>query len=146
MEDGQYSLLLCNDLGTPVDSRYLDIGENCLCCVFMCISVFLLYSIEPLYACISHTHIAVATRNVIYTWHYRTTSRLATSEVAYTILRKGREGKEMLLHIDEIPVDGGDHTIDNSKIAIEKVGLVSIVLYLFMCMPIMCGYIFIDYL
>ena len=88
----------------------------------------------------------MATRNVIYTWHYRTTSRLATSEVAYTILRKGREGKEMLLHIDEIPVDGGDHTIDNSKIAIEKVGLVSIVLYLFMCMPIMCGYIFIDYL
>jgi len=84
-----------------------------------------IFPTEPLFACISHTHIAVATRNVIYTWHYRTTTRLATSEVAYTILRKGREGKEMLLHIDEIPIDGGDHTIDNSKIAIEKVGVVA---------------------
>ena len=88
-------------------------------------TLYLCYSTEPIYACISHTHIAVATRNVIYTWHYRTTSRLTTSEVAYTILRKGREGKEMLLHVDEIPVDGGDHTIDNSKI--DKVSLAALV-------------------
>ena len=49
-EDNQFSLLLCNNLGTPVDSRYIDI--------------------EPQHAFISHTHIAVATKNVIYTWFY----------------------------------------------------------------------------
>lgn len=70
---------------------------------------------EPHHACISHTHVAVATNNVIYTWHYRTSSRLASSEVAYTILRKGREGKEILLHVDETPLEGADLTIDWQK-------------------------------
>lgn len=62
----------------------------------------------------------MATKNVIYTWHYRTSSRLASSEVAYTILRKGREGKETLLHVDETPLEGMDHTVDRQKN--EKVG------------------------
>lgn len=75
---------------------------------------------EPHHACISHTHIAVATKNVIYTWHYRTSSRLASSEVAYTILRKGREGKEILLHVDETPLEEPDYSIDHQKN--EKVG------------------------
>ena len=79
--------------------------------------------IEPQHACISHTHIAVATKNVIYTWHYRTSSRLASSEVAYTILRKGREGKEVLLHVDETPLEEADHNIDRQKY--EKVGVTS---------------------
>ena len=57
----------------------------------------------------------MATKNVIYTWHYRTSSRLASSEVAYTILRKGREGKEMLLHVDEAPSEGTENTVDYHK-------------------------------
>lgn len=89
----------------------------------MCVCQCFLSLIEPHYACISHTHVAVATKNVIYTWHYRTSSRLASSEVAYTILRKGREGKEILLHVDEMPLEEADHTnptIDHQKN--EKVG------------------------
>ena len=78
------------------------------------------HQIEPHHACISHTHIAVATKNVIYTWHYRTSSRLASSEVAYTILRKGREGKEFLLHVDEMPLEAAEQTVDCQKN--EKVG------------------------
>ena len=115
-EDKQFSLLLCNDLGTPVDSRYIDIGQ----CSSVCPFVIVQPSIEPHHACISHTHIAVATKNVIYTWHYRTSSRLASSEVAYTILRKGREGKEILLHVDEMPLEAAEHTIECQKN--EKVG------------------------
>ena len=65
----------------------------------------------------------MATKNVIYTWHYRTSSRLASSEVAYTILRKGREGKEVLLHVDETPLEEADHNIDRQKY--EKVGATS---------------------
>ena len=34
-EDKQFSLLLCNDLGTPVDSRYIDIGLCLSVCTFV---------------------------------------------------------------------------------------------------------------
>ena len=34
-EDKQFSLLLCNDLGTPVDSRHIDIGLCLSACAFV---------------------------------------------------------------------------------------------------------------
>uniref|UniRef100_A0A1X7V818 Uncharacterized protein n=1 Tax=Amphimedon queenslandica TaxID=400682 RepID=A0A1X7V818_AMPQE len=82
--ENQYSLLLCNSLGIPVDTKYLPF--------------------EPTFVSLSKTHIVAATGNVLFVWYYRTASRLAAPELN-TAVSKALETKDKLFHIDERVTD-----------------------------------------
>jgi len=47
----QYALVLCNSIGTPLESKYIDI--------------------EPLFWCMNSTHVVVASRSYFYLWNYQ---------------------------------------------------------------------------
>jgi WD repeat-containing protein 35 len=95
---GEYVLLLCNALGTPLESKYINM--------------------EPRFVAISHTHVVAASSSAIFVWHYRTASRLAVSELTH-LSRKGWEGQERLIHVDELPAEVLDGAIDFSIAARE---------------------------
>eukprot|EP00735_Rhodelphis_limneticus_P010276 TRINITY_DN29_c0_g1::TRINITY_DN29_c0_g1_i1::g.14869::m.14869 TRINITY_DN29_c0_g1::TRINITY_DN29_c0_g1_i1::g.14869 ORF type:complete len:1186 (-),score=401.47,sp/A6N6J5/WDR35_RAT/54.58/0.0,Coatomer_WDAD/PF04053.9/9.8e-05,Coatomer_WDAD/PF04053.9/15,WD40/PF00400.27/9.4,WD40/PF00400.27/7,WD40/PF00400.27/31,WD40/PF00400.27/2.5e+02,WD40/PF00400.27/6.1e+03,WD40/PF00400.27/1.8e+03,eIF2A/PF08662.6/0.00014,eIF2A/PF08662.6/4.8e+02,Clathrin/PF00637.15/2.1e+02,Clathrin/PF00637.15/9.7,Clathrin/PF00637.15/0.0027 len=78
---GQYILILCNAIGSPVDSKYIDI--------------------EPLFMTMSHTHVIVASEDVVYVWQFRTLISKLTS-VGDAAIRRDK-GRERVFHIDELP-------------------------------------------
>ena len=100
----QCTLLLCNALGTPIDSRYIEMGKLILDLISPQVrksfSFFSSHSIspflpaEPSFISISHTHIVAASKTAFYVWHYRTTSRLAAPELTHVTSRKGRDGQD----------------------------------------------------
>ena len=47
-----YGLIICNSLGTPVDSKYINT--------------------EPLFVTMTSSHVFAASKEVVYVWHYRT--------------------------------------------------------------------------
>ena len=69
---------------------------------------------------ISHTHIVAASDSVFYVWHYRTTSRLATSKLTHVTSRRGEGGVEQLVHIDKHPIGNVTPSLDFSLA--KKVG------------------------
>ena len=48
---GQYVLTLCNAIGTPIDSKYIDI--------------------EPVYLAMTPTHVVAASNECCFVWHYK---------------------------------------------------------------------------
>lgn len=60
-DDGssQYILILCNSIGSPVDSKYIDI--------------------EPIYLAMTDTHVIAASNEAVYTWQYRSPVNKLTS-------------------------------------------------------------------
>ncbi|XP_075212960.1 intraflagellar transport protein Oseg4 [Lycorma delicatula] len=73
-----YGLLLCNSIGTPVDSKYMDM--------------------EPLWVCINSSHVFAASRDNFLLWHYVTPKSHSTLGVA-----GARHRKERLYHVDDTP-------------------------------------------
>jgi len=67
---------------------------------------------EPSFVSISHTHIVAASKLAFYVWHYRTTSRLAAPELTHVASRKGREGQDRLIHVDDHPSGTAEATVD----------------------------------
>lgn len=51
-------LILCNSLGTPIDSKYMDV--------------------EPVFVSMSTTHIAAASHNCVYVWNFTSAKVRAT--------------------------------------------------------------------
>lgn len=83
---GQYILIVCNDIGSPVDSKYLHI--------------------EPMHVAMTNTHVVVASDDVVYIWMYRSsvTKHAAPGGLAEAagILGVGHKRRvEMMFHIDE---------------------------------------------
>nr|CAB3267696.1 WD repeat-containing protein 35 [Phallusia mammillata] len=76
---GQYAVVLCNTIGTPLDSKFIDI--------------------EPLYMTMTSTHVVVASHEAIYTWQYQTSRSLGLSHIVTSQQRK--DGREKLIHIDD---------------------------------------------
>lgn len=78
---GQYCLILCNAIGSPVDSKYIDI--------------------QPLSVTMTDFHIIAANEDQIYVWHYRTSvSKLTSVETSTSSLRR-KDGRERIFHIDD---------------------------------------------
>lgn len=73
---GQYILILCNTIGTPVDSKYIDI--------------------QPTHVALSSYHVIVASTETVYVWQF------ATSGSRNKINRR-EEGRELIFHIDDLP-------------------------------------------
>jgi WD repeat-containing protein 35 len=82
---GQYILIVCNDIGSPVDSKYLQI--------------------EPLHVAMTNTHVIVASEDVVYIWMYRSSiTKHSQGDLAAAagILGVGSKRRvEMMFHIDE---------------------------------------------
>ena len=93
-DSNQHILILCNAIGSPVDSKYIDI--------------------EPLYVTMTPYHIVVSNGDIVYCWQYSTPlSKLTTTgESALTSKQsvsmggmKRRENRENSFHIDD-PLSG----------------------------------------
>ncbi|GMH42155.1 hypothetical protein BSKO_10074 [Bryopsis sp. KO-2023] len=90
----EYILILCNDIGSPVDSRYIEIPIQHLA--------------------LTKNHVIVASDGFVYVWHFR--PGLDT----ITINGKAKEGREKIFHIDQLPSAMGPddwriHMGDNSN-------------------------------
>lgn len=90
----QYVLVLCNAIGTPLDSRYIDI--------------------DPLFVAMTAGHVVAASKEAFYTWHYKTTKKFNSIEMNQTIQRK-RDGTEKMFHIDDVPSGAGEGILDPKK-------------------------------
>ena len=74
----QYVLILCNAIGSPVDSKYI--------------------SVSPDFVAMTPFHIAVASSDTLYVWHYRTQVSRLTSADSNLLRRK--EGRERIFHVE----------------------------------------------
>ena len=93
--DGTYILILCNAIGSPIDSKYINVA--------------------PSFIAMTPCHVVVASDDMLYVWQYRTqVSKLTTldggggfSWPSHFGLRR-KEGRERTFHIDELPDGTGE--------------------------------------
>lgn len=76
----QYILILCNSIGSPVDSKYIDV--------------------RPDYVAMTPYHVIVSSTDTLYIWQYRTAVSKLTSIDTGSALRR-KEGRERVFHIDD---------------------------------------------
>eukprot|EP00794_Sanderia_malayensis_P012081 gene12081-13325_t len=90
---GQYVLVLCNAIGTPLDSRYIDI--------------------EPIYVAMTASHVIASSKEAFYAWQYKSSKKLTTLELQQNPAKQGRkEGSEKMYHIDDVPSGAGEGLVD----------------------------------
>ncbi|CAH1774582.1 unnamed protein product [Owenia fusiformis] len=94
-QQGQYVLVLCNSIGTPLDSKYIEI--------------------DPAYIAMTKSHIIAASKEAFYTWQFKNPKNLATMEMS----GKRKAGAERLYHIDDVPSGAGGELVDFSKAFVE---------------------------
>mmetsp|Transcript_7812 Transcript_7812/g.27429 ORF Transcript_7812/g.27429 Transcript_7812/m.27429 type:complete len:1008 (-) Transcript_7812:93-3116(-) len=79
-EPGQYILILCNAIGSPMDSKYIEV--------------------QPTFVSMTPYHVVVASDSAVYVWQYRTgVSKLTSTTAPGSEWRK--DGRERLFHADE---------------------------------------------
>uniref|UniRef100_H2ZPD4 WD repeat-containing protein 35 n=1 Tax=Ciona savignyi TaxID=51511 RepID=H2ZPD4_CIOSA len=78
-EADQYALVLCNTIGTPMDSKFIDL--------------------EPYFVTMTATHVIVASHEAVYSWQYTTSRSLGLSHIVTSTARK--DTRERLFHIDD---------------------------------------------
>ncbi|XP_076841795.1 WD repeat-containing protein 35 isoform X1 [Brachyhypopomus gauderio] len=89
-----YVLVLCNSIGTPLDSKYIDI--------------------DPLFVTMTKTHVIAASREAFYIWQYRVAKKLTALEINQ-VAKTRKEGRERVYHIDDSPSGAVDGTLDFAK-------------------------------
>ncbi|XP_056151968.1 WD repeat-containing protein 35 [Lampris incognitus] len=90
----QYVLVLCNSIGTPLDSKYIDI--------------------DPLFVTMTKTHVIAASKEAFYTWQYRVAKKLTALEINQ-VARTRKEGRERVFHIDSSPSGANEGGLDFAK-------------------------------
>ncbi|XP_072032249.1 WD repeat-containing protein 35-like isoform X2 [Amphiura filiformis] len=90
----QYVLVLCNSIGTPLESKYIDI--------------------EPQYVAVTKTHVIAASKEAFYVWQYKTPKKLTAMEVNQALGKK-KDNRERVYHIDDTPSGAGEGLLDFSK-------------------------------
>jgi len=81
---GQYILILCNAIGSPMDSKYIDV--------------------QPLFICMTEFHVIVASEEVIYVWQYRTGGpKIVSADSAALAQLRRKDGREKMWHVDDMP-------------------------------------------
>jgi len=82
-DPNQFILVLCNAIGSPLDSKYIDV--------------------KPDFLSITAHHVVAASADFVYVWHYRTLmSKLTSVDSGGSSLRR-KEGRERSFHIDDTP-------------------------------------------
>lgn len=88
----QFVLVLCNSIGTPLDSKYVEI--------------------DPVYLTMTKTHIMCASKEALYTWQFKNPKKLATLDMP----GRRRTGTERYVGGGGLyPVYADIHFIDNVK-------------------------------
>ena len=78
---GQFVLVLCNVIGSPLESKYIDF--------------------EPHHLIITPYHVVAANGSFVYAWQYRTLiSKLTSVDLGAGSLRR-KEGRERAFHVDD---------------------------------------------
>uniref|UniRef100_A0AAQ4Q112 WD repeat-containing protein 35 n=1 Tax=Gasterosteus aculeatus aculeatus TaxID=481459 RepID=A0AAQ4Q112_GASAC len=90
----RYVLILCNSIGTPLDSKYIEI--------------------DPLFVTMTKTHVIAASKEAFYLWQYRVAKKLTALEINQ-VTRTKKEGRERVYHIDSNPSAVSDSTPDYAK-------------------------------
>ncbi|KAK5614379.1 WD repeat-containing protein 35 [Crenichthys baileyi] len=90
----RYVLILCNSIGTPLDSKYIDI--------------------EPLFVTMTRTHVIAASKEAFYLWQYRVAKKLTALEINQ-VTRAKKGGRERFYHIDSNLSGTNDDGPDFSK-------------------------------
>ncbi|XP_070776290.1 WD repeat-containing protein 35 isoform X1 [Enoplosus armatus] len=90
----RYVLILCNSIGTPLDSKYIDI--------------------DPLFVTMTKTHVIAASKEAFYLWQYRVAKKLTALEINQ-VTRTKKEGRERVYHIDSNPSAANDSGPDFAK-------------------------------
>lgn len=91
----QHVLILCNAIGSPLDTKYIDV--------------------TPDHVAITPFHVAVASTDTLYLWQYRTQVSKLTSVDSHALRRK--EGRERVFHVDSI-AEGGERA-GSSSVAVD---------------------------
>uniref|UniRef100_A0A8C5M5H2 WD repeat-containing protein 35 n=1 Tax=Leptobrachium leishanense TaxID=445787 RepID=A0A8C5M5H2_9ANUR len=89
-----YVLVLCNSIGTPLDSKYIDI--------------------VPMFVTATNTHVIAASKEAFYVWQYRVAKKLTAMEINQ-VTRTRKEGRERIFHIDDAPTASVEGTLDYTK-------------------------------
>ncbi|XP_060727604.1 WD repeat-containing protein 35 [Tachysurus vachellii] len=89
-----YVLVLCNSIGTPLDSKYIDI--------------------DPLFVTMTKTHVIAASKEAFYVWQYRIAKKLTALEINQ-VAKTRKEGRERVYHIDDNPSGTADGALDFTK-------------------------------
>ncbi|XP_063039587.1 WD repeat-containing protein 35 isoform X2 [Engraulis encrasicolus] len=89
-----FVLVLCNSIGTPLDSKYIDI--------------------DPLFVTMTKTHVIAASKEAFYTWQYRVAKKLTAMEINQ-VAKTRKDGRERVYHIDDTPTGNTDGTLDFAK-------------------------------
>ncbi|KAM9432566.1 WD repeat-containing protein 35 isoform 3-T3 [Salvelinus alpinus] len=92
--NAMYVLVLCNSIGTPLDSKYIDI--------------------DPLFVTMTKTHVIAASKEAFYTWQYRVAKKLTAMEINQ-VSRTRKEGRERVYHIDDSPSGTTEGPLDFAK-------------------------------
>lgn len=90
----RYVLILCNSIGTPLDSKYIDI--------------------DPLFVTMTKTHVIAASKEAFYLWQYRVAKKLTALEINQ-VTRTKKEGRERVYHIDSNPSGANEGSPDFAK-------------------------------
>ncbi|KAI4804690.1 hypothetical protein KUCAC02_026309 [Chaenocephalus aceratus] len=83
-----YVLILCNSIGTPLDSKYIDI--------------------DPLFVTMTKTHVIAASKEAFYLWQYRVAKKLTALEINQ-VTRTKKEGRERVVTFDSDECKGFIH-------------------------------------
>ncbi|KAG8232917.1 hypothetical protein J437_LFUL011026 [Ladona fulva] len=78
---GKYGLLLCSAIGTPVDSKYINI--------------------EPLWITMNSSYVFAACKDRFLLWRYRTPKSRSAMEISTVLLQ---EKKDKIYHVDDTPM------------------------------------------
>ena len=93
-ESGQYILILCNAIGSPIDSKYIEV--------------------EPLFITMTPYHVMAASESFVYVWQYRTLVSKLTSVDTSAMNVSRKDGRERVFHIDSSST-AGETTVDGGK-------------------------------
>jgi WD repeat-containing protein 35 len=85
----KYILILCNAIGSPVDSKYI--------------------AVDPKFVTMTQYHVVVASEEIAYVWQYRTpVSKLTSLDQGTHSLRREGGSRERMFHIDDQGINEGD--------------------------------------
>lgn len=90
-EQDQHILILCNAIGSPVDSKYINI--------------------EPHHVAMGPQHVVVSSEDHIYVWQHMT-ARSKLTATNGSVLKEGQSevrqrGRECIFHVDDLPSNDG---------------------------------------
>uniref|UniRef100_A0A6A7G3L3 WD repeat-containing protein 35 n=4 Tax=Hirondellea gigas TaxID=1518452 RepID=A0A6A7G3L3_9CRUS len=81
---GQFGLIICNAIGTPVDSKYIDL--------------------EPLHVTMTNNHVLAASKDNLYLWHFKAPK--AHSSIETSAVKSDKV--EKIYHVDDSPTGSAD--------------------------------------